>query len=113
MHRSGRRGLRPRRGLDNGVGISSETLPRIFNHGFTTKPDGHGFGLHGAALTAKEMGGELTAHSDGVGRGARFSLVLPVGSGRDGAGSRVQIQRVAGATCTRFAGTRTARAADR
>ena len=64
--------------IDDGVGISSENLPCIFNHGFTTKPDGHGFGLHGAALTAREMGGELTADSDGVGRGARFSLVLPV-----------------------------------
>jgi PAS domain S-box-containing protein len=64
--------------VDNGVGISNENLPRIFNHGFTTKQDGHGFGLHGAALSARQMGGQLTAHSDGVGQGARFSLVLPV-----------------------------------
>jgi signal transduction histidine kinase len=64
--------------LDNGVGISNENLPRIFNHGFTTKQDGHGFGLHGAALSARQMGGELTAHSEGVGQGARFSLVLPI-----------------------------------
>jgi len=66
--------------VDNGVGISSEHLPRIFNHGFTTKQDGHGFGLHGAALSARQMGGALTAHSEGVGQGARFSLVLPIES---------------------------------
>ena len=66
--------------VDNGVGISNENLPRMFNHGFTTKQDGHGFGLHGAALSARQMGGELTAHSEGVGQGARFSLVLPIDS---------------------------------
>jgi signal transduction histidine kinase len=64
--------------VDNGVGISHENLPRIFNHGFTTKQDGHGFGLHGAALSAGQMGGKLTAQSEGVGQGARFSLVLPI-----------------------------------
>jgi PAS domain S-box-containing protein len=77
--------------IDNGVGISRENLACIFNHGFTTKPDGHGFGLHGASLTAKEMGGELTAHSDGVGQGARFSLVLPIGS--DGTAASAQASR--------------------
>ena len=64
--------------IDNGVGIEPTNLARIFAHGFTTKRDGHGFGLHGAALSAKEMGGALSAHSDGIGRGARFGLVLPL-----------------------------------
>ena len=46
--------------IDNGVGIPPENLTRIFNHGFTTRKDGHGFGLHSGALAAKEMGGSLT-----------------------------------------------------
>ena len=63
---------------DNGVGIAPEHLTLIFNHGFTTKKDGHGFGLHSGANAAKEMGGSLTAHSDGPGKGAEFALELPV-----------------------------------
>ncbi len=62
---------------DNGVGIAPENLTRIFGHGFTTKKDGHGFGLHSGALAAKEMNGSLTVHSDGVGCGATFTLELP------------------------------------
>jgi PAS domain S-box-containing protein len=62
---------------DNGIGIPAENLTRIFGHGFTTKKDGHGFGLHSGALAAQEMGGRLTAHSEGVGKGATFSLELP------------------------------------
>ncbi len=65
---------------DNGVGIPSENLTRIFNHGFTTKKGGHGFGLHSGALAAKEMGGVLQVHSDGVGTGATFTLELPIES---------------------------------
>ncbi len=64
--------------IDNGVGIPAETLTRIFNHGFTTRKDGHGFGLHSGALVAKEMGGTLLVHSDGQGRGATFTLELPL-----------------------------------
>ena len=63
---------------DNGVGIPPENLNRIFNHGFTTKKEGHGFGLHSAANAANEMGGALTVHSDGPGCGATFTLELPV-----------------------------------
>ncbi|MCU0784145.1 MAG: PAS domain-containing protein [Verrucomicrobia bacterium] len=62
---------------DNGIGIAPDSLIRIFNHGFTTKKDGHGFGLHSGANAAKEMGGCLTAHSDGPGQGATFTLELP------------------------------------
>jgi C4-dicarboxylate-specific signal transduction histidine kinase len=62
---------------DNGIGIPPDHLTRIFNHGFTTKKDGHGFGLHSGANAAKEMGGTLTAHSDGPGKGAEFTLELP------------------------------------
>ncbi|HVI88521.1 MAG TPA: ATP-binding protein [Dongiaceae bacterium] len=63
---------------DNGIGISSENLTQIFKHGFTTKRHGHGFGLHSAALSAKEMGGSLRAQSDGIGEGAIFTLELPL-----------------------------------
>ncbi|HEY9155289.1 MAG TPA: ATP-binding protein, partial [Opitutaceae bacterium] len=63
---------------DNGVGISPENLQKIFSFGFTTKKDGHGFGLHNSALAAKEMNGKLFAKSEGLGKGAEFVLVLPV-----------------------------------
>jgi signal transduction histidine kinase/ligand-binding sensor domain-containing protein len=62
---------------DNGVGIPAENLTRIFHHGFTTRKDGHGFGLHGSALAAKELGGTLNGSSDGPGKGATFVLELP------------------------------------
>ncbi|SCW32032.1 Signal transduction histidine kinase [Pseudomonas sp. NFACC05-1] len=63
---------------DNGNGIAPEHLKRIFTHGFTTRKDGHGFGLHSCALAAQEMGGSLTVHSDGVGQGATFTLDIPL-----------------------------------
>jgi C4-dicarboxylate-specific signal transduction histidine kinase len=63
---------------DNGIGIVRENLTRIFSHGFTTKGDGHGFGLHSGALAAKEMGGSLEALSDGPHAGATFILELPI-----------------------------------
>ena len=62
---------------DNGIGIPLENLTKIFNHGFTTKKDGHGFGLHSGANAAKEMGGSLTGHSDGPDKGSEFTLTLP------------------------------------
>jgi PAS domain S-box-containing protein len=64
--------------IDNGIGIPQENLQRMFQHGFTTKKDGHGFGLHSGALAARELGGRLTAHSEGVGKGAMFTLNLPI-----------------------------------
>jgi signal transduction histidine kinase len=63
--------------VDNGVGIQPENLTRIFQHGFTTRKDGHGFGLHSGALAAKELGGSLTVQSEGPGLGAIFTLELP------------------------------------
>lgn len=68
---------------DNGIGISPRNLQRIFMHGFTTKKDGHGFGLHSGALAAKEMGGSLLAHSEGLDSGATFTLELPVEQPRE------------------------------
>jgi signal transduction histidine kinase len=63
---------------DTGVGIDGESLPRIFTHGFTTRPTGHGFGLHTSANAAREMNGTLTASSDGIGKGATFTLEIPI-----------------------------------
>ncbi len=63
---------------DNGCGIAPENMTRIFNHGFTTKKSGHGFGLHSSANAAKEVGANLAAASDGLGLGAVFTLELPV-----------------------------------
>ena len=63
---------------DNGTGIPEENLTRIFSHGFTTRKGGHGFGLHSAALAAQQMKGRLEAASEGVGKGATFTLELPL-----------------------------------
>jgi signal transduction histidine kinase len=63
---------------DSGVGLARENLTRIFAHGFTTKRNGHGFGLHLGALAARHMGGSLWAESEGLGLGAAFVLELPV-----------------------------------
>ncbi|TWU36181.1 sensor histidine kinase [Novipirellula artificiosorum] len=63
--------------IDQGCGIASEDLSRVFSSGFTTKPDGHGQGLHFCAIAAEEMNGSLRVSSGGVGEGARFTLSLP------------------------------------
>jgi signal transduction histidine kinase len=63
--------------IDSGSGISRENLAKIFQHGFTTKKEGHGFGLHSCANAAAEMKGALRVHSDGPGTGATFTLELP------------------------------------
>jgi PAS domain S-box-containing protein len=63
---------------DNGVGIPSENLGKIFNHGFTTRKNGHGFGLHSAALAARDLGGTIAVHSHGPGQGSTFTIELPI-----------------------------------
>jgi PAS domain S-box-containing protein len=65
---------------DNGIGIPEENLTRVFAHGFTTREEGHGFGLHSGALAARAMGGSLSVTSAGVGQGATFTLELPIAS---------------------------------
>jgi len=64
--------------MDNGVGIPTENLTRIFNFGFTTWKGGHGFGLHNSANAARAMGGGLEVQSEGTGHGACFTLTLPL-----------------------------------
>jgi signal transduction histidine kinase len=63
---------------DNGAGISAENLQKIFQHGFTTRKDGHGFGLHSGAIAARNLGGSVKVYSPGLGLGARFTLDLPL-----------------------------------
>lgn len=63
---------------DFGVGIEPQNLTRIFQHGFTTRRDGHGFGLHSGAIAARELGGKLKVESEGLGHGACFTLTVPL-----------------------------------
>jgi signal transduction histidine kinase len=63
---------------DNGIGIQPENMRQIFTPGFSTRKDGHGFGLHSSILAAQDMGGHLTVHSTGHGAGATFILDLPL-----------------------------------
>lgn len=67
---------------DQGVGIPKPQLSRIFNRfyrfqtqGFKVK--GTGLGLYIVRSIAKRHGGRVFAHSEGVGRGATFTLELP------------------------------------
>lgn len=63
---------------DNGIGILKEDITKIFSFGYTSKKEGHGFGLHSSALFAKEMGGDLQVTSEGLGFGATFTLSIPI-----------------------------------
>jgi len=67
---------------DTGIGIPPENMMKIFNHGFTTRKHGHGFGLHNGVLAAKELGGSLRVASKGLGHGATFTLELPLAHAR-------------------------------
>ncbi len=64
--------------IDTGIGIPTENLHRIFAQSFSKKNLGQGTGLHSNALAAKNLGGSLTASSEGKGHGATFTLELPV-----------------------------------
>ncbi len=64
---------------DSGKGIPKENIKKIFSHGYTTKEDGQGFGLHGSANYMTEMGGTMWAESEGEGKGAVFVLRFPGG----------------------------------
>ncbi|MBU3917395.1 GHKL domain-containing protein, partial [bacterium] len=63
---------------DSGIGIPEENLKKIFTHGFTTKVEGHGFGLHSSANYLAEMKGKMWATSPGVGKGSTMILQFPV-----------------------------------
>ena len=72
---------------DTGIGLPAENLTRIFSHGFTTRRDGHGFGLHSGANAARRMGGALWAESQGPGCGATFTLELPASAAKTAKGT--------------------------
>jgi len=59
---------------DTGVGISNDDIQKLFQYGFTRRKNGHGFGLHHSALIAKDLGGEITVNSEGLGKGASFKF---------------------------------------
>ena len=63
---------------DTGCGIEPQNMDKIFNHGFTTKEHGHGFGLHTCANFMTEMGGSLIAESEGEGHGSVFVVTFPL-----------------------------------
>lgn len=69
---------------DNGVGISAEALPHIFDlfaHGDSasnSSPGGLGIGLAVARSMVQLHGGHLEARSDGLGSGSEFVVTLPV-----------------------------------
>jgi signal transduction histidine kinase len=61
---------------DNGEGIAADNLTRIFGHGFTTRKQRPGIGLHYCANSMTEMGGRIAVESDGPGRGAAFLVIF-------------------------------------
>ncbi|HYM28586.1 MAG TPA: ATP-binding protein [Steroidobacteraceae bacterium] len=65
---------------DDAAGISAEHLPRLFQKGYSTKSQAtnSGLGLHWCANTLHALGGSISAHSDGAGRGARFEILVPL-----------------------------------
>jgi len=66
---------------DNGIGIDESDIARVFEFGFKKRKGGHGYGLHHSAIMAKELGGKIQLMSDGLGKGARFELSIPINSG--------------------------------
>jgi hypothetical protein len=62
---------------DNGPGIPSEHLSKIFDYHFTTKKSGSGLGLSSARDVVQEFGGDLSGANRAEG-GAVFRLRLPL-----------------------------------
>ena len=65
---------------DDAAGIAAEQLPRLFQKGYSTKSQAtnSGLGLHWCANTLHALGGSISAHSEGAGRGARFEILVPL-----------------------------------
>lgn len=62
---------------DHGPGIKPEHLGKIFTQGFTTKKEGHGFGLHSSANYMNEMNGNIKIENREGEKGALFVLSFP------------------------------------
>ena len=58
--------------------FEAENLTKVFNHGYTTKVNGHGLGLHSCANTMKECGASIQVASEGAGLGSTFTMVFPL-----------------------------------
>jgi two-component system, NtrC family, sensor kinase len=65
---------------DDGVGIASGNLERVFDQGFSTKSrdTNYGIGLHWCANAIAALGGRIWAASDGPGRGTSMHLMVPL-----------------------------------
>jgi signal transduction histidine kinase len=61
---------------DNGPGLPEEAMRRLFEPSFTTKPEGHGFGLSTCYRIVQNHGGRIAAENV-PGAGARFTVTLP------------------------------------
>ncbi len=64
--------------IDNGCGISKSHIDKVFQHGFTTKQNGHGFGLHASVIAMNEMSGNIAVESDGPNQGTTFTVTVPL-----------------------------------
>jgi two-component system NtrC family sensor kinase len=62
---------------DTGTGFTPEIHERLFGQGFTTRKEGSGLGLHYCVNVIREMGGDITAYSDGPETGASFTITIP------------------------------------
>lgn len=62
---------------DTGPGIPAKNLLKVFEPSFTTKPDGHGFGLSTSYRIVTNHGGTIVAQNPSEG-GAQFRMTLPI-----------------------------------
>jgi C4-dicarboxylate-specific signal transduction histidine kinase len=62
---------------DHGCGFPPQLQPRLFQHGFTTKPGHRGFAMHTAAANLRSIGGAISLTSPGLGLGAVCTITLP------------------------------------
>ena len=63
---------------DNGAGFSEEVGGRLFERGFTTKPNGSGIGLHECRSIIASHGGSIAMESEGGNSGATTIVTLPL-----------------------------------